>query len=208
MSGFITLVTRAVGPDPFFTLSSFTCAVVIACAFASVRCVCDSLCMLRFPELALVQAYSHVYCAICLLVAASLDRSALRCADRGRWREQHLLSSAAFSCCCRSHGRWHIANLLFMSSTLLHLIALLFAVRAGAWKACACVPCAVCSALETACLVPVCCFCLHCCSCLLDSTHGLPCGFILEACYPLTAVLGFARLDSTQELPFGFTLEA
>ena len=29
--------------------------------------------MLRFPELALVQAYSHVYCAICLLVAASLD---------------------------------------------------------------------------------------------------------------------------------------
>ena len=156
MSGFITLITRAVVPDPFFTLSSFTCAVGIACAFASVRCVCDSLCMLRFPELALVQAYSHVYCAICLLVAASLDRSALRCADRGRWHEQHLLSSAAFSCCCRSHGRWHIANLLCMSSMLLHLIALLFAVRAGAWKACACIPCAACAASETDCLLGSC----------------------------------------------------
>ena len=154
MSGFITLITRAVVPDPFFAplpsllplilvrrnpcqpgrwlQSSFTCAVGLVCAFASVRCVCDGLCMLRFPELALMQAYSHVYCAICLLVAASLNRSALHCADRGRWHEQHLLSSVAFSCYCRSHGRWHIANLLFMSSTLLHLIDLLFAVRAGA----------------------------------------------------------------------------
>ena len=34
-------------------------------------------------------------------------------------------------------------------------------------------------------------------SCLLDSTQALPCGFTLEACYPLPAVLGFARLDST-----------
>ena len=89
-------------------------------------------------------------------------------------QQQHLLSSVAFSCCCRSHGRWHIANLLFMSSMLLHLIALLFAVQAGAWKACTCIPCAACSASETACLVPVCCFCLHCCSCLLDSPQGLP----------------------------------
>ena len=105
---------------------------------------------------------------------ADLPVPFLRCADRGHWHEQHLLSSAAFSCCCRSHGRWHIANLLFMSSTLLHLIALLFAVQAGAWKACTCIPCATCSASETACLVPVCCFCLHCCSCLLDSPQGLP----------------------------------
>ena len=75
--------------------SSFTCAVGIACAFASVRCVM-SLHWCKH-ELALVQAYSHVYCAICLLVASSLDRSALRCADRGRWHEQHLLSSVVFS---------------------------------------------------------------------------------------------------------------
>ena len=68
----------------------------------------------------------------------------------------------------------HITNLLFMLSTLLHLITLLSAVQAGAWKACTCIPCAACSASETACLVPVCCFCLHCCSCLLDSPQGLP----------------------------------
>jgi hypothetical protein len=34
-------------------------------------------------------------------------------------------------------------------------------------------------------------------SCVLDSTRGSPCGFTLEACYPLPAVLGFARLEST-----------
>ena len=45
-------------------------------------------------------------------------------------------------------------------------------------------------------------------SCVLDSTRGSPCGFTLEACYPLPAVLGFARLDSTQGLPCGFTLKA
>ena len=73
----------------------------------------------------------------CLLGSCLLFLSALLFLQ-----QQHLLSSVAFSCCCRSHGRWHIANLLFMSSTLLHLIALLFAVQAGAWKACTCIPCA------------------------------------------------------------------
>ena len=124
--GFITLITRSVVPDPFFTLSSFTCAVGIACAFASVLCVCDSLCMLRFPELALVQAYSHVYCAMRLLVAASLDRSALRCADRGRWHEQHLLSSVVFP---------DAANLIGVASSTPLLSSMLL---------CLCPPCSVC----------------------------------------------------------------
>ena len=73
----------------------------------------------------------------CLLGSCLLFLSALLFLQ-----QQHLLSSVAFSCCCRSHCRWHLANLLFMSSTLLHLIALLFAVQAGAWKACTCIPCA------------------------------------------------------------------
>ena len=76
------------------------------------HCFCDIFCMLCFARHIQEQTYSPVCFVLPLL---------------------RLLSSVfVFILMLKSHGRWHIANRLLMSSTLLRLIALLFAVKARA----------------------------------------------------------------------------
>ena len=139
------IIAKSIDPESFLLWASLE----LLCAFASLHITITALLGEALGQpcrssrwLQSSSACGHWACASALqMYCIAFVTSSACCASLGVHRSKHTLKFVVHYVSCRlslfvpdaaNHGRWHVANLLLMSSELLRLTALAFSVRVRA----------------------------------------------------------------------------